>query len=448
MTRRDTGRWNVGFTVALVTGTLGLLVQNTVVFSAAAIGLCYAVYGYASRPPTLDLDVERTVADTSPMPGDEVEVTVTVRNAADEPLADLRILDGVPETLGVVEGSPRHMTGLQPDETETFTYTVKVRRGVHEFGDPTAIARNVSGSVEVTETVPLQSRLSCHAPVEDMHLADQTIPYPGRVETDSTGSGIEFHSIRQYHHSDPMNRIDWREFARSGELRTVEFRTDQAATIVVVVDTRREARVSRRPEEPDGVELGTYAAGRIAGHLLDAGNRVGLAQYGSSLGYLRPGTGEAQAARIRTNLDIQSVTSIPVRGTGSATDPGSDDSDDGDSAPSPGETDIGGRAATDGGWRVDWLRRRVPNGAQVVFVSPLLDDAPLDLLKRLRASGHALRVVSPDVTSTETPGSVVESIKRQQRLSALRNRTTDVIEWSPDEPLYAAIERATRRWQR
>jgi uncharacterized repeat protein (TIGR01451 family) len=446
MTRRETGRWNVGFTVALVTGTLGLLAQNTVVFSAAAIGLSYAVYGYASRPPTLEMDVERSLSDTSPMPGDEVEVTVTVRNAADEPLADLRLVDGVPETLGVVEGSPRYMTGLQPDETESFSYSVKVRRGVHEFGDPTVIARNVSGGVEVTESLPVESRLSCHAPVEDMHLADQTIPYPGRVETDSTGSGIEFHSIRQYHHSDPLNRIDWREFARSGELRTVEFRTDRAATIVVVVDTRRVARVSRRPEEPDGVELGTYAAGRIAGHMLDAGNRVGLAQYGSSLGYLRPGTGDAQAARIRNNLDVQSATSIPVRGTGAATYPDSDGS--GDPGPSSGDTDTGGLAATDGGWRVDWLRRRVPNGAQVVFVSPLLDDAPLDLVKRLRASGHALRVVSPDVTSTETPGSVVEAIKRQGRVSALRNRTTDVIEWSPDEPLYAAIERATRRWQR
>lgn len=446
MSRRDTGRWNVGFTVALVTGTLGLLAQNTVVFSAAAIGLCYAVYGYASRPPALDLDVERTVADTSPMPGDEVPVTVTVRNAADEPLADLRIVDGVPETLGVVDGSPRHMTGLQPGEEESFTYTVKVRRGVHEFDDPTVIARNVSGGVQVTETVSAKGRLSCHAPVESMHLADQTIPYPGRVETDSTGSGIEFHSIRQYHHSDPMNRIDWREFARSGELRTVEFRTDQAATIVVVVDTRRQARVSRRPEEPDGVELGTYAAGRIAGHLLDVGNRVGLAQYGSSLGYLRPGTGSAQAARIRNNLDVQAATSIPVHGTGAATDPDADGPDD----PEPSSAGAGtsGLAATDGGWRVDWLRRRIPNGAQVVFVSPLLDDAPLGLLKRLRASGHALRVVSPDVTSRETPGSVVEAIDRQGRVSMLRNRTTDVIEWSPDEPLYAAIERATRRWQR
>lgn len=446
MTRRDTGRWTAGFVVALVTGTLGLLVGNTVVFSAAAIGLCYAVYGYASRPPTLSLDVDRSLTDTSPMPGDEVEVTVTVRNAADEPLADLRLVDGVPETLGVVEGSPRHMTGLQPGESETFSYTVKVRRGVHEFGDPTVVARNVSGSVELTETVPAESRLSCHAPVEEMHLADQTIPYPGRVGTDATGSGIEFHSIRQYHHSDPMNRIDWREFARSGELRTVEFRTDQAATVVVVVDTRREARVSRRPEEPDGVELGSYAAGRIAGHLLDAGNRVGLAQYGSSLGYLRPGTGDAQAARIRNNLDVQSSTSIPVRDSrwAAATPDGADDPD-----PSPDDdAGTGGLAATDGGWRVDWLRRRVPNGAQVVFVSPLLDDAPLDLLERLQASGHALRVVSPDVTSAETPGSVVAAIERDGRISTLRDRRTDVVEWSPDEPLYAAIDRATRRWRR
>lgn len=436
MTRRDTGRWNAGLAVALVTGALGLFVGNTVVFSAAAIGLCYAAYGYATRPPTLDVDVERSVADTSPMPGDEVDVTVAVRNASDEPLADLRVVDGVPDTLGVVDGSPRHMTALQPDETESFTYTVKIRRGVHEFGDATVVTRNVSGSVRGEETVAIESRLSCHAPVDSLPLSDQTIPYPGRVETDSTGAGLEFHSVRQYHHSDPLNRIDWRRFARTGELRTVEFRTDRAATVVVVLDARGEARVARRPEEPDGVELGTYAAGRIAGHLLDAGNRVGLAQYGSTLGYLRPGTGDAQAARIRNNLNVQSSTSIPVHDAAGATAP-TESTDDGDA---------GGAAVTDGGWRVDWLRKRIPNGAQVVFVSPLLDDAPLSLLRRLRAAGHSLRVVSPDVTTTETSGSTLERIRRRDRLSTLRSRTTDVIEWSPDEPLYAAIERATRRW--
>ena len=67
MRRRDTGRWNIGLTVALVTGTLGLLAQNTVVFSAAAIGLGYAVYGYASRPPTVDLDVERALSEREPL---------------------------------------------------------------------------------------------------------------------------------------------------------------------------------------------------------------------------------------------------------------------------------------------------------------------------------------------------------------------------------------------
>ncbi|WP_435346502.1 DUF58 domain-containing protein [Haloarchaeobius sp. HRN-SO-5] len=442
MTRRDTGRWNVGLTVALVTGAVGLFAQNAAVFTAAAVGLTYAAYGYVTRPPPVDVEVDREVSETSPMPGSDVDVTVTVRNASDRPLADVRVVDGVPETLGVVDGSPRHMTGLQPDETESFEYTVRARRGVHEFGDATVVTRNVSGSVECRETVSVGSRVSCHALVDSLPLSDQTIPYPGRVDTDATGEGIEFHSIRKYHHSDPMNRIDWKRFARTGELRTVEFRKDQAATVVVVVDTRYESRVSRRPQEPDAVELATYAAGRICGHLLDDGNRVGLARYGSSFAYLRPGTGDEQAARIRENLSVHAATSIPV---------GDDGPDAGGHTPAAGDDGSAGDGrptATDGGWRIDWLRRRIPNGAQVVFVSPLLDDGPLHALRRLRAAGHSLRVVSPNVTSTESPGSTIERVQRDSRLSLLRGRTTKVIEWSPDEPLFAAIERATRRWSR
>ncbi|WP_435362024.1 DUF58 domain-containing protein [Haloarchaeobius sp. DFWS5] len=446
-TEIDTGRWNVGLTAALVTGALGLFAGNTTLFLASTVGLSYAAYGYATRPPSLDLAVERHLSDTSPMPGDDVEVTVTVRNESDSPMADIRLVDAVPKTLGVTEGAPRYLTSLQPGEEESFTYTVKARRGVHEFGDLSVVSRNISGAIELHGTEAVTSRVSCHAHVDSVPLADQTIPYTGRISTNTGGEGIEFHSVRKYQKSDPMSRIDWKRFARTRELRTVEFRESRAATVIAVVDTRYESRVSRRPEEPDGVELSTYAAGRICGHLLDAGNRVGLARYGGSFDYLPPGTGSAQAVRIRNELNVQSSTSIPVAdgAAAAATDGGTDT----DTATATGQSGDGSETvATDGGWRIDWLRRRVPNEAQVLFISPMLDDGPFETLKRLRAAGHAVRVVTPDVTKTDTPGGTLTRIERANRLRDLRGRKTKVVEWSPDQPLFAAMQTAEKRWAR
>ncbi|WP_267643660.1 DUF58 domain-containing protein [Haloarchaeobius amylolyticus] len=452
MTTVDTGRWNVGLTAALVMGALGLFTKNTTLFLAAAIGLSYAAYGYATRPPSLDLAVERSLSTTSPMPGEDVEVTVTVRNESDSPVADVRVVDGVPDTLGVVSGAPRHLTSLLPGEEETFTYTIKARRGVHEFEQATLVTRNISGATKAETAVDLPDRISCRAGIDDVPLGNRTISYTGRIETDTGGEGTEFYQVRKYQRSDPMNRIDWKRFARTGELRTVEFRESRAASVVVVVDTRYESRISRRPEEPDGVELSMYAAGRLCGALLNDGNRVGLARYGGTFDYLEPGTGDEQAVRIRKNLSLAASTTIPVAdgadadANATADDDGGADSWQGE-APTPEDTDGPAPKPTpDGGWRVDWLRRRIPNEAQVVFVTPMMDDGPFETLRRLRAAGHEVRVVSPDVTSDESAGSKLESIRRDTRLRTLRGRKTKVIEWSPDQPLFAAIEMAMRRW--
>ncbi|WP_435365563.1 DUF58 domain-containing protein [Haloarchaeobius sp. DYHT-AS-18] len=446
MTIEDTGRWNVGLTAALVTGALGLFTKNTTLFLAAAIGLSYAAYGYATRPPSLDVGLERSLSTTSPMPGEDIEVTVTVRNESDSPMADVRVVDGVPDTLGVQKGAPRYLTSLLPGEEDEFTYTITARRGVHEFQHATLVTRNVSGATKAHTTVDLPERVSCRAGIDGVPLGDRTISYTGRIETDTGGEGIEFYSVRKYQRSDPMSRIDWKRFARTGELRTVEFRQSRAASIVVVVDTRYESRISRRPEEPDGVELSMYAAGRLCGSLLKDGNRVGLARYGGTFDYLEPGTGDEQAVRIRQNLSLAASTTIPV--ADDAEDPANDGgADSWQGAPEPSESDDAAPTpAADGGWRVDWLRRRIPNEAQVVFVTPMMDDGPFETLRRLRAAGHEVRVVSPDVTSDETPGAKLERIKRDTRLRTLRGRKTKVIEWSPDQPLFAAIEVAMRRW--
>ena len=418
-------RWDAGLTVALLCGAAGILLENAAVFLSAVVGFGYAAYRYGARPPDLDVSVERAVAERSPAPSEPFEVAVTVTNEGDRSLADLRVVDGVPERLAVASGSPRHCTGLRPGETETYTYTLRARRGTHEFGETTLIARNVSGSVERREAVSLDATVTCETHADEVPLPARTSAYPGHVTTDSGGEGVEFYATREYQPGDPLSRVDWKRYARTRELTTVEFRETRAATVVVVVDVRAPSHVVRREGEPDAVELGGYAAERLADALLGRNNRVGLSIFGPPEEYLEPAGGDEQAARIRAALEAAPAA---PEGTTNLF------------------SDRRRNRATES--RFDTLRKRLPDAAQVLFLSPMLDEMAVELVRRFAAYGHPVTVVSPDVTSTGTPGGTVEGIERADRLAEVRGGGVEVIDWSPDEPIRAAVDAAAARRSR
>ncbi|WP_135806618.1 DUF58 domain-containing protein [Halorussus marinus] len=418
-------RWDPGVTVALLAGAVGVLTGTTAAFLAGAVGFTYAAYRYASRAPDTALAVDREIDDRSPLPSRTATVTVTIHNEGEESLPDLRIVDGVPERLAVVSGSPRHCTSVRPGETVSFSYAVRARRGSHEFGPTTLVVRSLAGATERRFEVRVDDSIACETLTETLALPADTSSYPGHVTTDSGGEGVEFYATREFHPSDPLSRIDWKRYARTRELSTVEFRETRAATVVLVVDARTAAHVARRDGEPDAVILSEYAAERLAAALLDRNDRVGLGFYGPSERYLRPAGGDEQAARIRAALD---------------------------STPESREREVGlfseQRRERANDARFDALRRRLPDSAQIVFLSPLADDRAADVARRFRAYGHAVTVVSPDVTETDTPGGAVERIERDDRVATVRGGDVRVVSWSPDEPIRTAVSTATARWSR
>ncbi|WP_158059433.1 DUF58 domain-containing protein [Halorussus halophilus] len=427
----DSGpRWNAGLTVALLTGAAGVLLQNPAIFLSSVVGFAYAAYQYGSRSPDLDVSVTRTVDDHTPVPSSDVNVSVTVTNESERTLADLRVVDGVPDQLEVASGSPRHATSLRPGESETFDYALTARRGEHRFGKTTLVAKNLSGASEQrderdardTDMDIEHSTITCETRAEEVPLPSRTSSYPGHITTDSGGEGVEFYATREYRPGDPLSRVDWKRVARTGEMTTVEFRETRAATVVVVVDVRTLAHVTRKDGEPDAVELGAYAAERLSDALLQQNNRVGLALFGPTEEYLEPSGGTEQAARIRAMLR---------------------------ETPEPREQSVGlfsdRRRTRANRQRFETLRKRLPDAAQIVYLSPMLDEGAVDMVERFEAYGHPVTVVSPNVTG-DTTGGTVERLDREERLSAVRGGGVRTIDWSPDEPIRTAIAAATAGW--
>jgi uncharacterized protein (DUF58 family) len=418
MVSEETHRWRGAVALSLFALAAGAATRVPGVLVLGVFGIAVAGYAQLFTAPDPQLSVERSLSDDDPETGDRVDVTLTVTNEGSL-LPDLRIVDGVPGTLAVVEGSPRLATALRAEKSASVTYTVEVVRGDHDFGAVDVVARDAAGSHETRTSVVADTALACVPDLprlESFPLREQTVQRVGRVPTSTGGSGVEFHATREYRPGDPLSRVDWKRLARDGELATIQFREERAASAVVVVDTRREAHVAD-DEGTNAVEYGVEAAGGVASALLESGDQVGVASLGPYWAWLAPGLGREHRARLEELLAR----------------------DRGFSVAAPDRRFLGGLVFRR-------LRKHLPDDAQVVFCSPLVDDDAADYVRRLEASGHPVTVVSPDVTGADTLGQQFSRIERAVRIRALRTAGVRVIDWRAGDSLALAVADAERGW--
>ena len=420
---RATNRFRLIGGLVLIAVGLGLALRTPTLLVVGAAGTGLLAHRYASGVPEPELTVERRVDATDPDHGEDVTVTVTVENAGDRTLFDLRLIDGVPPVLAVTDGSPRHYTGLRPGASVTFSYDVEAERGCHTFDPLAAVVRSASGAIERTVTAGAEGdeRLTCQPrPTPDAGApgSPQTDRSIGSVVTDTGGTGIEFHSVREYRDGDPLKRIDWRRLARGGDLATLQFNVERSTTLVLVVDTRAAAFVASGPDAPSAVQRSVRAAGSVAAAHLGSIDRVGLATVGPDLCWVPPRGSGQQWPLLRDALTTDEAFTYP-------------------------DTEAHFSVVT----ALHRLRTRLPRDAQLLFFTPLTDDAGLRIARRLRARGYRVTVVSPRVTGTDSPGRTVAHLERRLRLSRLRDVGATVVDWGA-EPLPAAFERAERRWSR
>jgi len=450
---RDTG----GLLATLALAAAGVASGQRVLFVAAAIPLAFVVFAALSTPRDPEsLRVERELSASSPLPGDRVTVTLTVENTGDAALTDVRVADGVPGGLRVVEGATGGGFALAAGDTATLEYEVVADRGRFPFGDPTVRLRGSGSATARTASVAAggDTSLDCRVTVADIPLRRQTTRHTGSLPTDTGGPGIEFHSTRDYQPGDPVSRIDWRQYAKTGDLTTVNYRERRAAAVVLAVDAREDSDVTAREGVPSGAALSAYAAAQAVEPLETAGHQVGLAVFGlddpvadvPDPAWVPPGTGDAHHARLAAVLDAA------VDGRDDDTTERESDSPD-DARGEQADARREQAAAADGGettWldedadsRVRRFAARVDAGTQVVVCSPAFDDFPVTLARRLAADDHRVTAVSPDVTSTDTPGRALAAADRVLALDRLRATGAQVVDWSPEESLASAVSRAT-----
>lgn len=435
-------RWHAGAVATLALAGAGFVVASSALFLAAIVPLSFLLYGAISTVPDPDtaLVARRTAMPENPLPGESVEVELTVENAGDRTIADARIADGVPPELAVIEGRSNRAVTLRGGESATVSYTLQPRRGAYSFSPVDVRVRSLSASVVSTTSIDADGTgsIDCRVPADGVPVHRRTIPFVGAVATDSGGPGFEFHSTREYQHGDSVRRVDWRRYARTDELGTVLYREQEATKIVTLIDGRSTATSVAAQGRPDGVTLSVYAAVVAMGALTDAGHSVGVGGLGVSATipgayagppvYVEPAVGAAVSGRIARVCDA--IAAGPGSIAGNASNAG-DSADAG--------ADVARRRKSR--MELDELRSLLPPDAQLLVCTPVLDESIVEAVATLRRRGYPVTVLSPDLTGEDHVGARIESVHRTARLERLRRLDVAVLDWAIDEPLSVTLER-------
>ena len=410
----------------------GLLADVPGLVLCAAVGIGYAGYAQldGDPPPITSLSVER---ELEPRIADgHLHVTLTVTNTGTRPLHALQLVDGVPETVHVVSGTPRLGTALRRNETVEIGYAVEIIRGEHEWNPVRVIIGNRSGSRERTGTIDLPDSYQQSNPdletraVPTRQLAS---PHVGLKRADTGGSGTEFFGTREYRSGDPIKRIDWRRFAKTGELSTIQFTEERAVTVVVLIDAREPSYCSHRPEGTHAVDRCVTAAAQIFASLLTQSDRVGIAIFGSDDVWFEPGTGNEHLAKGRHLLATHPELSREPP------------------EQNPWAALLDERREELLERRIERLYHRLKGDTQVICLSPCVDGYIETVAEFLEARDHPVTVISPDPTVRETPGHYLAAIVGEYRFNRLTRLGIPVIDWEPDESLEAAFVRTAEAYR-
>jgi hypothetical protein len=227
--------------------------------------------------------------------GDTIQVSVVIENRKALLLPFLEVQTEFPDALPVLghvlETAPvkeranlRNVFSLWAYQRVVRHYRARaLTRGVYTFGPMRLRVSDPFGLLEREHTHGATATLIVHpliAPLERLGLPAHA-PFgerlaPRRLLEDP----LRMAGVRAYQPGDEQRRIHWKATARLGVLQSKILETSTRHTILIFLDIRTFAQISKG-YAPDLVEMAITAAASVASWALDQGYAVGLISNGS-----------------------------------------------------------------------------------------------------------------------------------------------------------------------
>ena len=393
---------------------IGMMISN---FQLMIIGLTFvsflAINGWVEGHS--DLEIKREVSAVNVYKGDDINVILTITNKSYRRTQQLEVFDNVPHEMKMRKGINLMRMNLGPGQSATIRYTVRCPLRGHYTIGPTSIRYRNAFNLFVSETsIGDRSDITVFPQVRDVEeaLIRSDVPkmYTGATTLKTPGQGMEFYALREYFPGDSFRSINWKAFARTGDLMVNEKTRDAVTDVFIILDTRDVARIGTVLKNP--LEMGTVAAASIANYFIKRRDSVSLVTYGERMDFLPPETGDKQHYKVLSQLAaVESKGSMPLQAVTNALSP------------------------------------RISRGSPVFIISSLEGDGTtLSAIRNLSGKGHEVIVLSPSSIDLERlvsriPRMAYEVLKleRQNRLTAISGYGAKVIDWTPSVELSQAL---------
>jgi len=398
---------------------IGMMISN---FQLMIAGLTFisflAINGWVSGHS--DLEITRTINGTETTmanvyKGDDVIVELTISNNSYRRTQQLEVFDNVPHEMKMRQGINQMRMNLGPGQSTRIKYRVRCPlRGHYTLGPVSVRYRNAFNLFANESKVQDRTDIALFPQVREIEeaLLRSDVPkmYTGATTLKTPGPGMEFYSLREYLPGDAFRSINWKAFARTGELMVNEKTRDAVTDVFIILDTRDVSRIGTVLKNP--LEMGTIAAASVSNYFIRRRDSVALVTYGDRMDYLPPETGDKQGYKVLSNLAaVRAKGSMPLQAVTNA------------------------------------MSSRMSRGSPVFIISSLEGDGTtLPAIRNLAGRGHEVIVLSPSSIDLERlvsriPRMSYEVLKleRQNRLTAISGYGAKVIDWMPDVELSQAL---------
>ena len=398
---------------------IGMMISN---FQLMIAGLTFisflAINGWVSGHS--DLEITRTINGTETTmanvyKGDDVIVELTISNNSYRRTQQLEVFDNVPHEMKMRQGINQMRMNLGPGQSARIKYRVRCPlRGHYTLGPISVRYRNAFNLFANESKVQDRTDITVFPQVREIEeaLLRSDVPkmYTGATTLKTPGPGMEFYSLREYLPGDAFRSINWKAFARTGELMVNEKTRDAVTDVFIILDTRDVSRIGTVLKNP--LEMGTIAAASVSNYFIRRRDSVALVTYGDRMDYLPPETGDKQGYKVLSNLAaVRAKGSMPLQAVTNA------------------------------------MSSRMSRGSPVFIISSLEGDGTtLPAIRNLAGRGHEVIVLSPSSIDLERlisriPRMSYEVLKleRQNRLTAISGYGAKVIDWMPDVELSQAL---------
>lgn len=393
-------RW---YTACAALAVLGLLVRQPPLLIIALLALLVLLTADAwARYCLRNLRFERALSEKRALFGEEVTLSFVVENAKPLPLPWLEIEDTVPRALAFQGRQLRiqvstnravleSLFSLRWYERITRRYTITCHaRGVHTFGPISIRSGDLFGFIESNEVledrqylivyplvVPLSSfRLPARHPFGDRRAPRRLLEDPLRVA-----------GVRDYIYGDDLRRVHWKASARAMELQSKVYDPTTTYTLVTFLNTTMQMDIYYGIH-PELQELSICAAASISDWALNEGYAVGL--YTNSMMFL-PELGMQEVLGQQVPYQERESVADHLKRRRILIPPASNQEQR--------KRIMEALARIQGffGSSIESLIQqegsRLPAGATIVVITSVISDPLLDILSRLKQSGHAVTIL-------------------------------------------------------